>query len=399
MKMMINRQLSFMKACDMGNSLIAVDELGKGIFQIDKRDMSSKLLAMIERVKNKPNIYQAAERYCDEVFFFPINMNQENNVIIYHLNDQSIEYLDLMDLNDTVSGDYRPIYKMENSVWMFPTDLNRDLIRFQLDTRQVEVIPEWKHAVKDIKLEYTDSYSKLQSIIEIQDKVYHTIKKSKYIVEINKTDFQVKLHTLQIDVNLYCHIDFDGEKLWIAAGENQGVVSWNPVTYEVQYYPIMLTGNDIWIDYILCGTDYLWLVPKCDDKMIRMNYKTGEYEPIDIFSHKFCVRKGKKRAFGMVIRNGDIADLYPVYSNIVIHLDLKKDELLEHYEEILLPNEWSEADIVNYQAQYQYETNRVSPDVFVNSFIENITKVNAKIGNCNQSNGENIWQQIKKTNR
>lgn len=388
-----------MRACDIGDSLIAIDEFGEGIFQINKEDMSSHLLATIENRGNLRNLYQAAERYHDEVFFFSQYMNQENNVIIYHLNDQRIEYLDLMSLSDTVSGDYRPIQKIGDSVWMFPTDLERELVRFQLDTRQIEVIPEWKHVVKDIKLEYTDSFSKLQSIIEIQDKLYHTIKKSKNIIEISKTDFQVKCHTLQIDVNLYSHMDFDGKKFWIAAGENQGVVSWNPVTYEVQCYPIMLSSDDVWIDYIFCGTDYLWLVPKHDNKMIRMNYKTGKCQSIDIFPQKFCLRKGKTRAFGMVEKKGEIVDLYPFFSNIVIHLDLRKDELLEHYEQILLPQEWSEVDIANYQAQYQYETNRVSPNIFVNSFIENVNKVNANNSNCNQSNGENIWQQIKKTNR
>lgn len=390
-----------MKACDLGDALIAIDEFGKGIFQVDKRNMSVRLLRIIDGLGNQRNVYQAAERCNNEIFFFPVIMDAGNDIVVYHLENQQVEYIDLKRINKDVFGDYRPVRRIENSVWLFPTEFTRELVRFQLDTRQIEVVAQWKNTMKNIVLDYADAYAKLRDVVEFQDVLYHVVYRTNYIIGIDKRSFNVKCYTIPADIKFTARMDCRDGKLWIAGWKCQGIVSWEPGTQKIRHYPVMLPEdntlvNNNWIDHILCGEKYLWLIPRHDKKIIKMCYETGNCEYIDIFSQKFCLREGTQSAFGMIVRNGNTADLYPYFSNIIIHIDLQKDILLENYEYISLPQEWSEEDIINYQLHYEYETNRVSPNVYMNSLLQ--TMCWEKGEEKNGKAGNNIWKWINDSN-
>lgn len=392
---MTDKQLSFRAACDMGDNLIAIDEFGTGIFQINKSDMSTHLLAKVEGIGKRRNVYQAVEEYNGEVFFFPPELNISNSIIVYHIKSREIEYIDLQKVHKAVSGMYEPIYRLEDSVLLFPKELGENTLKFQLSTRKIEIISQWKEVTKSIVLDYKDSYVKLMDIIALQDTLYHTIKGTNFILGINKKNYSVKCYTVPTDKAFYTRMDYDGEKFWIAEWNNQGIISWNPATQETQYYLLPIPesvpqGNKWWIGYVICGTKYLWIVPQRYDKVIRMDYETGECKNIAIFPEKFSIREGNNLMFGMCLRNGDIVDLYPFYSNLVIHLDLKNDVLLEKYEKILMPAEWSEAEMADYQLCHEVETNRLSFNKYLDFLIQAAQNKKENMNNC--SNGESIWE-------
>ena len=95
----------------------------------------------------------------------------------------------------------------------------------------------------------------------------------------------------------------------------------------------------------------------------------------------------------MIQKNNDIVDLYPFFGNLVIHLDLKQDRLLENYEQILLPTEWLESDIERYQLQHEFETDRVSFDTYIDFISQNDRQIKSK--EDNSTIGDNIWRQIR----
>lgn len=394
---MANRQLSFMTACDIGDSLITIDEFGIGMFRIDKNDMSSHLIAELEDRGKWPNRYRAAELCDNEIFFFPALISIEYKVIVYHLDSRKVEYLDLRSISDDIVGDYEPLYRLGNCIWMFPRELTRDLIRFQLDTRKITVIPQWKNAVKNINLDYTDPWAKTGDPVEVQNVLYQMIRGTNRMLEIDKKNCNVECHTIPVDAKLYIRMDYDGEKFWIAECNDKGVVSWDPVTQKAQRYSIVFPKEEKkqydWIGHILCGARYLWLIPQRDKTIIRMNYESGEYEYISIFPSKFQVRKGNNQVFGLIEKNGDIADLYPFFGNLIIHLDLKNDILLENYEQIMLPCEWSESDIYHYQMRHEYETERVPFDAYIDFLSQTVHQKKNKEGNG--TIGEDIWRQIR----
>ena len=68
--------------------------------------------------------------------------------------------------------------------------------------------------------------------------------------------------------------------------------------------------------------------------------------------------------------------------------------LSERYEQIMLPMEWTDEDIIKYQAQSGngYETNRVSPNISMDYFIQNINIQRKTETACN--NGDNIWKWV-----
>ena len=77
-----------------------------------------------------------------------------------------------------------------------------------------------------------------------------------------------------------------------------------------------------------------------------------------------------------------------------IHIDLEKDILLERHEVISLPEEWSDNDILKYELENSYESKRVSPTLFLNSFLHEISQNKEKPSRI--SNGKKIWEEISK---
>lgn len=402
---MANRQLFFMAACDMGDSLIAIDAFGVGIFRIDKSDMSSHLLAKLKNMGELYHVYQAVERYNDEVFFFPTFQALDNPIPVYHLGQQYVEYLSLNEINHAVSGKYCRIHRVGDSVWLFPTDFERNLVKFHLDTRQIEIVPQWREIVSRIDLKDEDTFSKISEVIEVHDILYHVIKGTNYVLGIHRESCQIKCYTIPTDKKFFTQNGYDGERFWIADSNHQGIISCNPLTQETQYFPIILPeGKAIkrdkwnkWISYILCGEKYLWIIPQRDNKIVKMDYEKGRCECIDIFPQEFHLRQGNERMVGMVAKKGNIADLYPFFSNLVLHLDLKNDMLLEKYEKIFLPEEWSETEMTDYQICHELETDRIPFGQYIDSMVQTAESRAKRENNC--SNGENIWRCIRISGR
>jgi len=396
----MNRQLFFMTACDMEDGLIAIDALGQGVFQIDKQDMTSHLLTDLQKMNEQHHVYQATEQYHGEVFFFPRLLTPENPIPVYHVKDNCIEYFTLKGINSMLADRYERVCRVDDCVWMFPADFGKDLVKFHLDTRKIEIIPQWKKAMKNISFLNEDTFSCVSNVIEVDSVLYHVIKGTNYILSIDKEEGQIERYTLPINKKLFVQIDYDGESFWITDTNHQGIISWNLFTRETRYFPIILPeGENIkrdrwnkWISYILCGKKYLWIIPQKDNKLVKLSYETGQSECVYLFPQEFCLWPGNERMIGMIKKGEDIVDLYPFYSNLVIHLDLKNDVLLDKHEQILLPDEWSEAELINYQICNELETNRVPFGMYLDAMMQKGESEKEK-RNC--SIGESIWNYIK----
>ena len=399
--MIKSRQLSFMAACDLGNRLIAIDEWGSGIFQIDKKDMSSHFLAMLEKQKYYRKLYQGAELFNNTVFFFPYPF-AGREITVYHLLSQRVEYIDLQKMNSLIQGDYRPVQRVDNIVWLFPTDFSREVILFHLETRKVEMLTSWKTFMQEIELGYTDDWAKVGKMIEVENTLYYPVKGTNYIIEMDKSSYRMERHILPMDVKLHVSMDYDGQKLWIPELNCERMIAWNPKTDNINYYPLTSTSDELQkngINRVLCGTRYLWIIPNNANRLMRMDYETGNYVFIDIFPQEFNYSKEHAgNMFHTIIKNGNVADIYPFTANMVIHLDLENDILLEQHEQILLPKEWSDQDILDYQLQEDNECElervsvRVSTEGCMNFFFQSIQDSKKKNQSCN--NGKNIWHQV-----
>ena len=395
---MLNRQLSFMKACDIGTEVIAMDALGQGIFTIDKKDMSSHLLTIVEKQQGQRNLYQEAAQYGNKIFFFPYAF-VSTEVIIYDIEEGSLEYLVLSQKNEKIFGDYKPIQQIGNDVWLFPTEISRDAIKFHLDTQEIEIVAQWKEKMKNIGVDSTDVFRKVGEMIEVQNVLYQPVKGTNYILGIDKQSYKTECYALPTNIKLHTVVDYNGRELWFVDSDNNGVVSWEPVTGKTKFFPISFKdswNNDIcWSMKLLCGKQYLWMIPYRDKKIMKLQYQTGDYECIDIMPEKFSYyEKAPGSVFDMTVKNGTIVDIYPFLSNLAIHIDLENDVLSERYEQIMLPMEWTDEDIIKYQAQSGngYETNRVSPNISMDYFIQNINIQRKTETACN--NGDNIWKWV-----
>ena len=398
---MADRQLIFMTACDIGDGLITIDEVGIGIFRIDKSDMTTHLLERLENMGTQRHVYRAIEQFGNEIFFFPAFLTLDIPILVYHMDSHYTEHLNLREINQNVGGRYGATYRAGDCIWLFPEELDKHLVRFYLDSRRIEIVPEWNEATKNIIVNDADTFVKVSNVIEIQDELYHAIKGTNFILQINKKNQQVVCHEIPTEKKFFIRLDYDGERFWIAESNNQGIISWNPTTQESQYYPISSSDESIpqrdmwgkWISHILCGKKYLWIVPQRDGKLLKMNYENGNFEWIEIFPHKFCVQKEKGSIIGMIKKNGNIANLYPHRSKLVIYLYFDNDVLLEKYEKILLPDEWTDVELTEYQRCHELETNRIAYNTYLDCLLQKAEADDRRMAAC--TNGENIWWNIK----
>lgn len=163
----IDRQLKFIAAYDEGEVLYAVDEEGKGIFRINKETGVSQMLFRLPTAGNRKILYQAVEKYKDKIFFFPYQFAVDR-VLVYYLSEQRIEYVDLFKKNELISGEYRPLQRVGDVVWLFPVELQKELLVFDLPTEKVRTIASWKTSMREVQLAYSNSYSKVTKMIESQ---------------------------------------------------------------------------------------------------------------------------------------------------------------------------------------------------------------------------------------
>lgn len=386
----INRQLRFMAACDLEEKLLVVDEYGYGVFEVNKDTGKSELLLKLSQV-NRRLLYQAVEKYGNKIYFFPYNMEQFP-IMIYELKNKKISYLDLYTLDKNVFGNYIPISRVGNVMWLFPVDIHNDLISFDLSNEKVKVIDTWKAAMKAVRLNYTNNFRKVDGRLIVGESVYLTIKQTNIIVEINCSTHEIRVHRLDEGVSLYGDCDYDGKNIWII-DSNGGVIEWNPNEGIISHTQCVETRNH---QGIICGKEHIWLIPYLsDNRIVKMNYKSKELEMIELFPGKFEYESENTEdpMFGMIYRKESCVDLYSLNGNMVVHIDLGRDIILEKYEMITLPDDWSNEDIMEYEIKSSRESKRMN----TSSFFDVLFAVDAmeRKYQDKHSYGENIWKQIR----
>ena len=389
----IDRQLKFIAAYDEGEVLYAVDEEGKGIFRINKETGVSQMLFRLPTAGNRKILYQAVEKYKDKIFFFPYQFAVDR-VLVYYLSEQRIEYVDLFKKNELISGEYRPLQRVGDVVWLFPVELQKELLVFDLPTEKVRTIASWKTSMREVQLAYSNSYSKVTKMIEVGDVFYLAILYTNIIIEINKYSFEIQIFRLPNEISLFGNLDYDGKNIWMLNSMG-GVTKWNPTVGTLCYFPIPDKSEKIRFKTLLCGKKYIWLIPyQYDDRIAKMEYQTGNYQFIHIFPGQFLFdSESNVSIFEQIHRRDNLVDLYPFNGNLTIHIDLEKD-ILERHEVISLPEEWSDNDILKYELENSYESKRVSPTLFLNSFLHEISQNKEKPSRI--SNGKKIWEEISK---
>ena len=390
----INRQLKFLTACDIGEKLLAVDIDGYGIFEIEKASGKSKILVALQRNNQGRLIYQAVEKYKDKVFFFPNNFTLEP-VLVFDIKKNKERYINLFLKSKFFVGNYKPIYRVGDTVWLFPDDIHSELVVFDLINEEINIIASWKGAMKEIQINYVNSYRKVGNLLKVNESYYVTIIRTNIIVEISTNSYEIKLHRLSREISLFVSMDYDGENIWILDISN-GIIKWNYKRGMEERFQLFEKSELPRFKDILCGKKYIWLIPYMQNKQIaKIDYNTKRMEIVEIFSNEFeydtenCVDV----MFGMIYRKEKVVDLYPMNGNLVIHIDLEKDILLQNHEVITLPEEWTNEDIIKYELNKSRESERMNTNDFFNVFINgNIVE---RVKEDNYTKGESIWDRLK----
>lgn len=390
----MDRRLMFFSSCDMGEYLVVIDEIARCLFEVEKKSGRSKCLVELEAWKPGKNIcYQCAEKYNDKIFFFPFIINYAP-IIVYYFKEQKVEYINLQEKSNLVNGNYQFVQRVDDSVWIFPVSLEKGLLIFHMDNASVEVIETWSPVMKNIKLDAVNNCSKVGTMVENEGHLYQTIIETNMIIEIAKDNYDIKIHTLPDEIKLYRSMDYDGCNFWIP--DIQGnVVMWAPQEGVKNFFNIFddtTKKRKRNAKTVVCGKNHVWLLPyQQDHRIIQMEYQTGTYRFIDIFPDKFIYNpENTGRMFGQMHQNGSVLDIYPINGNLVIHIDLEKDCLLEQHEIITLPEEWSDEYILQYELQSQREVNRISPSCNMDAFIQ--TVYNEKMIKSDHMHGQKIWE-------
>lgn len=389
----MNRQLIFFASCDIGNSLVVIDEIGRYIFEVEKKSGISKCVVELKNLGSGRVLYQCAERYNDKIFFFPFTINNAP-IIVYHFMDQMVEYINLQEKSGIADVDYQLVQRVNDTVWIFPVSLEDDLLMFHMDSETIECISVWRSIDVKIQLDSSDNYSKVGTVVEVGGMIYQTIVKTNMVLEVAKQDYKANIYTLPEGIKLFRSMDYNGSSFWIPDMQDN-VIEWTPQQGVKNIFPIVdekKGGRNKWV--ILCGKKYLWLLPyQRASRIVQLEYETGIYHVLDIFQDHFIYNlESTKRMFGQMHKNGNIVDIYPFNGNLSIHIDLENDSLLNQYETIMLPKEWSDEYIIKNELQSEYELDRISLSYYLPIFLGNIQDKERITANLTY--GKKIWASV-----
>lgn len=388
--------LKFIAACDVDNVIIASDAEGTGIFSINKMNWSSHLLKNINISGEKRLVFEYAFEYNNDIFFIPKSFDRFSRILIYHMQTDEIEYLDIKFRTEG----FRPCCKVGKEIWMFPRKENEDAIIFSMEDNSVKVLETWKDSV--VMYAIGKQNCVIGDVIQVDEYIYHTVSWTNIMVRINVKNHEVKTYKLPEDIRLSNAIDYDGNCFWMTLKDNEGIIAWNVEEGIVKWYNETLADYAVkhqwhnWFSFVICGKKYLWLVPTGEDQLLYMNYDTGRIEYIKINS----TERGRKKwnycgaGFTYISKCGNEVRLFPFAAESILCIDIAKDCLTEQITRIRLPDEWLEEDIIRYE--YGLEKTAVEGRISLKDVIDiynNDVDIDEKVSG-NKCIGTNIWKNI-----
>ncbi len=352
----MGRELYIEGACDAGHVLYAISMASNipALFRIDKENMSSHFLGFVDRMKGERFICCLAEFYDGTAFFIPRFSENVRFFVVYSEKKQRIEYIDILDYDFDLSDGYYSLKRLGNELWIFPTDLQKDLLAFDMDNYQIRVVEQWKKKVKILSGK-GNIQPKSGHGIEVDGVVYLSITNTNYIVSINRQTMEMQIHVLPEKYELSYSITHDGKAFWVVCVKNKGVVSWTPekgvikeISLEEYINPKIATWQG-WFLAIYCGKNYVWLTPVLDKWLLRVEPETGIITFFQLMSGE---QTWNPSTYAAILQQNNVVAFYPRWNNHVTYLDLENDCILEKCDILMLPGKWTEGQMHKYRGEW-----------------------------------------------
>lgn len=360
--------LSFESVCKTSDYVYAVPTATHGVFRVDINDGSGEmeLIATLDNHKLKGTGIRSAEKCGDCIYFIPFTL-KERPIVVFSESDNTVRYINTDELGNSQLGEYRPIIRVGDDLWMFPTDIKRELIIFHMNTESMENVSEWRKALRCIKYCVDNNWQKVGNVNRIGDKLYHSLIYTSYIVSIDIKTKEVQVHELEGIDEFSAASDCHDDSIWFSLNRNCGLVQWSPdkgienlikepfkalsIDEMKEYYS--------WFSILICGKEALWLVPVKDDRLIRISYQSKELEMVQLFPG---VMNKSDTNFLCLEKQDGIAEVYQCRTNLSFKIDLDKDTILQDYVQYNLDNKWNNKFRIEYESinGIIYESDKMS---------------------------------------
>ena len=350
---MLDGFLSTSVVCEADGAAYIVDNRGGNpcIFRYSIENGTTEFVARVERMDPfAPKMtFVTAVYYKGKIYFVPKFLHGISYIFIYEVKTKQIRYQEIKDKSFAPFCGYESMHRIENTLWLFPADIRNDVSVLSLDTMELSHVGTWSEAARGVQEKLGRQVKSGDAILK-DGVIYTPLADSDAIMAMSLQDGTIHVYWLGHDARLTFPIVYDGTAFWIARRRNEGLLRWTPqggVTAEIDISNYTNNQSEKyhgWFQKMYCADGMLWLLPKNDQVLLRINADTGEMTRIP-----FGTGGGKSdlanRQYWVVEANGTL-HIYPFYGSWWVEVVLHRDGIFKPPKWLPMPKEWEDSQAV-----------------------------------------------------
>lgn len=373
----ILNDLNIISVCNTKYKYCVIDKSYKspGIFIIDKETMISCFGGCIDKAKGKRIRVSCTVNYENIVLFVLRLDNEEDLFVLFDIVEKRIWYLKDINPELDFTSSFCSVLQENEKVWFFPTDIKGSLVVLNLLSQQFEIITEWKNKIGSLEL--NESYLPGPGKpICVDGKVYVTLTRWNYVVEIDVKTFKITLHEVLGRYDLAFSMEYDGENFWILQARNEGLLCWHPqkgvlrnISFPVYKNPMTEKWHG-WYREMFVGKEYIWLVVACDDRLLQIRKEDGMCELIslnaDMGEYQQAESHYKQGLHTAVIKENEKVVIFSKWFYCVVFLDLQKGKAGKFCDNVKFPKNWEVREELQYIGKEKAKSFLLKGDNLIN---------------------------------
>jgi len=232
-------------------------------------------------------LYRGISQIDEKTLFFAPQWACEE--MIYHIEDDIIEKREICGNKRTYGTNFLDTVKVGNIIWLIPTQYPA-LVAYDIITGKYSSYSDFMNGIKKEKTNYFSDY-----VCVGKEAIFFSCMASNLVIRFDLITKQALMYEVGNRNNQYSSIDYDGEKIWLIAGNRREIVIWNPDNQEelsVNGFPDDLNVSEEFLK-IVCLKNFVYLFPRKYPYILKVIPQSKKVEKVVFFTddERNCLRE------------------------------------------------------------------------------------------------------------
>lgn len=320
--------LQCMGACQYQNKLWFPNGGFNGLFSIKLKEFTVKYEQRIPYIEEWTQWAFNGNIHCvynDKIFFFPYNCR---HIMSYSIANNDIQIITISARDGRNTYLTAGIEIMDESVWIFPSNLAQGIFKLNLNTMRIECTTELDKALEDVENIYN-----YDNIIRLSDSEIAILSGKHSIIGIDLCTHK-RVYCKQFEEIDIWGIRYDGSDFWLLLYDSTDVYRWNFEDDKLEKYQLLETDwiNDKGVPYsnIIFIETTIILLPGSLKYIMRIDKETNTISRAVEYPPNFCFLYDFMNMFAFssyhIIEPHNVL-LYPLRGNMLLIYDTEKNQI------------------------------------------------------------------------